>query len=128
LNNYRCFGILDGHKGNNSMYEFKEGKNFLKTNLLILSICFIKIDLVKCLQINGSRLVTGSRDKTIRQWDLSKLISHPESVTNLSELSFTSTASIPEANGLSNVGDNCWIASLEGHSGSITCLHFENNS
>ncbi|CAG8645952.1 377_t:CDS:10 [Funneliformis caledonium] len=82
--------------------------------------------LVKCLQIDGSRLVTGSRDKTIRQWDLSKLVSHPESVTNLSELSFAS-ALTPEANGLANVGDNCWMASLEGHSGSITCLHFENN-
>jgi WD40 repeat protein len=82
------------------------------------------IDVVNCLQVNGSRLVTGSRDKTIRQWDLSKLISHPESVTNLSELSFAS-ASIHE---LSNVGDNCWIASLEGHSGSVTCLHFENSS
>ncbi|CAB4409880.1 unnamed protein product [Rhizophagus irregularis] len=98
LNNYRCLGILDGHK-----------------------------DVVNCLQVNGSRLVTGSRDKTIRQWDLSKLISHPESVTNLSELSFAS-ASVHEANGLSNIGDNCWIASLEGHSKSITCLYFENNS
>ncbi|CAI2170902.1 7057_t:CDS:10 [Funneliformis geosporum] len=98
LNNYRCFGALDGHK-----------------------------DLVKCLQIDGSHLVTGSRDKTIRQWDLSKLVSHPESVTNLSELSFAS-ALIPETNGLTNVGDNCWITSLEGHNGSITCLHFENNS
>ncbi|GBB95007.1 hypothetical protein RclHR1_02460027 [Rhizophagus clarus] len=98
LNNYRCLGILDGHK-----------------------------DVVNCLQVNGSHLVTGSRDKTIRQWDLSKLISHPESVTNLSELSFAS-ASVHETNGLSNVGDNCWISSLEGHSKSITCLYFENNS
>ena len=79
------------------------------------------------MQVNGSRLVTGSRDKSIRQWDLTKLISHSESVTNLSELSFAS-ASIHETNGLSSVGDNCWIASLEGHSKSITCLHFENNS
>ena len=79
------------------------------------------------MQVNGSRLVTGSRDKTIRQWDLSKLTSHPEYVTNLSELSFAS-ASMHETNGLSNIGDNCWIASLEGHSRSITCLHFENNS
>lgn len=71
--------------------------------------------------------MTGSRDKTIRQWDLSKLISHPESVTNLSELSFASV-SVHETNGLSNVGDNCWLASLEGHSKSITCLYFENNS
>ncbi|CAG8440302.1 6265_t:CDS:2 [Acaulospora colombiana] len=90
LSSYRSLGILEGHEG-----------------------------VVNCLQLKGRHLVTGSRDRTIRQWDISKLALRNESVTNLTELNFKS-GSAPEQNGLSFVGEDCWLATLEGHGGSVS--------
>ncbi|CAG8782795.1 14403_t:CDS:2, partial [Acaulospora morrowiae] len=79
--------------------------------------------IVNCLQLKGHHLVTGSRDRTIRQWDISKLALPNDSVTNLAEINFKSGSTSEH----SFNGENCWLATLEGHSGSITCLHYDNS-
>ncbi|CAG8609617.1 3241_t:CDS:10 [Dentiscutata erythropus] len=95
LANYQCLGILDGHKG-----------------------------IVNCMRMDRNHLITGSRDCTIRQWDISK-VSPPTKVKHVSEIKFNQNTTSNE-NGLSFVGDDCWLATLEGHTGSVTCLHYEN--
>ncbi|CAG8457484.1 10489_t:CDS:10 [Diversispora eburnea] len=96
LSSYRCLGILDGHEG-----------------------------IVNCMQLVGSHLVTGSSDNTIRQWDTSKSVLPNEPVTDLmGKLNFHSELST-ENNESSLIGDNCFLATLVGHSGSVTCLHYD---
>ncbi|CAG8481932.1 11197_t:CDS:2, partial [Dentiscutata heterogama] len=86
LANYQCLGILDGHKG-----------------------------IVNCMRMDRNHLVTGSRDCTIRQWDISK-VSLPPKIKHISEVKFNQNTTSNE-NGLSFIGDDCWLATLEGHTG-----------
>ncbi|CAG8517825.1 12555_t:CDS:10 [Ambispora gerdemannii] len=119
----KYMGILDGHEG-----------------------------IVNCLQVNGNHLFTGSSDRTIRQWNLDK-ISHKTSSTAISHLSspllrgnglehYDNHEEISheeishgeisheeimheENNDHENIGENAWMATLDGHSGEITCLYCE---
>ncbi|CAG8491437.1 5509_t:CDS:10 [Ambispora leptoticha] len=112
----KCLGILDGHEG-----------------------------LVNCLQINGNQLFTGSSDRTIRQWNLDKLShqtsSTPSSLSSpslrgnglerdssyevISHEAFNHEENNEHENKLENIGEDAWIATLEGHTGEVTCLYYE---
>ncbi|RHZ53296.1 hypothetical protein Glove_443g71 [Diversispora epigaea] len=100
LSSYRCLGILDGHEG-----------------------------IVNCMQLVGCHLVTGSNDNTIRQWDISKSVLPNESVTDsmekLNSQSLQSELSTENNESSSLIGDNCFLATLVGHSGNVTCLHYD---
>ncbi|CAG8571694.1 7431_t:CDS:2, partial [Paraglomus occultum] len=102
LNTNKCVGLLDGHK-----------------------------DIVTCIKIHDNRLITGSKDKSIRQWNLSLLSQsdmlavlphcHYKSISSSAKSSFDMT----DDDTLENIGETVWVATLEGHSGEITCLHHE---
>jgi division protein 1 len=110
LTTFKCLGQLPGHE-----------------------------DYVECMQLEDHTLVTGSRDNTIRMWNLTDL-QHPpqrdsssrssspspsESSRNLmtddfDDYSRSSTDTL-------NVLDSCWTNTLNGHTGSVTCLYFEDS-
>ncbi|KAG9299538.1 hypothetical protein G9A89_020709 [Geosiphon pyriformis] len=108
LTTYQCLGILDGHE-----------------------------DIVNCLQFSENLLFTGSKDRSIRQWDISKVpsLNTPKNTSNLISSSSSSSSRINGYRSNENllnisdyepetIGENSWIATLEGHSGEVTCLYY----
>ncbi|KAG0006705.1 Mitochondrial fission protein [Modicella reniformis] len=111
LTTFKCLGQLPGHE-----------------------------DYVECIQLAQHTLVTGSKDNTIRTWNLADL--------NYSQNSRSSSPSPSESSLYSNningkaveaevdeysrpssetleFLDKCWTSTLSGHTGSVTCLYFE---
>lgn len=96
----KCLGNIEGHQG-----------------------------LVRCLQLDDARLLTGSDDSTIKYWDLS-LIDATASSSSISSFSVFSSA--PSSPSLAPVDQNNGLITesftLEGHQGEITCLFADSNS
>ncbi|KAF9947537.1 Mitochondrial fission protein [Mortierella alpina] len=96
-------------------------------------------DSVECMQLQQDILVTGCRDHAIRVWSLADL-SHTLAAGSTSPVSSDASGTLNNTNGdLSDevedssrltteavgVLDNCWISTLSGHTGSVSCLYFE---
>lgn len=104
LTTFKCLGQLPGHE-----------------------------DYVECMQLEDTTLVTGSKDNTIRMWNLADLHhlqdsrssspSPSESSRNLADEDDYSRSSTDTL----NVLDSCWTNTLNGHTGSVTCLYFEDS-
>lgn len=95
---------------------------------------------VECMQLSQNLLLTGSRDSTVRTWNLADLnhsqnsrssspspsesslysgnINGKAAETETDEYSRSYTETIESL-------DKCWTGTLNGHSGSVTCLYFE---
>ncbi|KAI8056509.1 WD40-repeat-containing domain protein [Gilbertella persicaria] len=84
----RCLGNLEGHNGN-----------------------------VRCMQLKEARLLTGSDDSTIKQWDLSLI----RPLTSSSSSVFSSEPSSPSLTAVDG-GIVTETFTLEGHSSEITAL------
>jgi len=111
LTTFKCLGQLPGHQ-----------------------------DYVECMQLEDNTLVTGSRDNTIRMWNLADL-HHPqdsrssspspsESSRNSNDISAKMTDEDDYSRSSTdtlNVLDSCWTNTLNGHTGSVTCLYFEDS-
>ncbi|KAF8939713.1 Mitochondrial fission protein [Dissophora ornata] len=111
LTTFKCLGQLPGHE-----------------------------DYVECMQLAQHTLVTGSRDNTIRTWnlaDLNHVQNSRSSSPSPSESSIYSNNingkfvetdmdvySRPSAETI-EVLDRCWTSTLNGHTGDVTCLYFE---
>ena len=111
LTTFKCLGQLPGHE-----------------------------DYVECMQLSQNTLITGSRDSTIRTWNLADL-THAQATRDRSPTLSDSSSSSGRTNGRGSpdmldaysrdsmdtlaVLDNCWTNTLSGHTGSVTCLYFE---
>ncbi|KAL1917150.1 uncharacterized protein VTP21DRAFT_4806 [Calcarisporiella thermophila] len=122
LADYRCLGTLDGHS-----------------------------DMVRCLQLEGKRAITGSRDRSIRVWDLERMgheePAYPQDEAPIRSQTESSTLE-DEADGAgerkgkgresaeapvasiapASKGVQTCTSVLEGHMGEVTCLYFEGNT
>lgn len=93
----KCLGNLEGHQG-----------------------------LVRCLQLDDARLLTGSDDGTIKHWDLS-LIDASSSISSFS--AFSSAPSSPSLTATdSNNGLINETFTLEGHQSEITAIYANQHS
>ncbi|CAG8473752.1 9841_t:CDS:10, partial [Cetraspora pellucida] len=133
-----CIKVLEGHDDMILCLDFDKPYGTLVTasldstlrlwdltNYQNLGILDGHKGVVNCMRMDKRHLVTGSRDCTIRQWDISK-VSSPSKVKQISEVKFNQVSTSSE-NVLPFIGDDCWLATLEGHTGSVTCLHYEND-
>lgn len=94
---------------------------------------------VECMQLAQSSLVTGARDYTIRTWNLADLNHNQDSRSSSPSPSESSLYSgnvngkaaeldtyeySPYTQTIESL-DKCWTSTLRGHTGSVTCLYFE---
>ncbi|KAG0209295.1 Mitochondrial fission protein [Mortierella sp. GBA30] len=117
LTTFKCLGQLPGHE-----------------------------DYVECMQLTQHTLVTGSRDNTIRTWNLADL-NHAQAQQHGSRSSSPSPSDSSSGSNHINgkavdtegddytrpsmetieVLDSCWTSTLNGHTGNVTCLYFEDD-
>ncbi|RUS15615.1 WD40-repeat-containing domain protein, partial [Jimgerdemannia flammicorona] len=114
---YKCLGALEGHSGR---------KSASITDPQTLSS---HPDRVRCIQLTDKRLLTGSDDWSIKQWDLSLL---PPSRSRSPSLSSTaSTMSTPLGSPTASSFDQrpletlrgCDVGTFDGHNGEVTCIY-----
>ncbi|KAF9930299.1 Mitochondrial fission protein [Linnemannia zychae] len=111
LSSFKCLGQLPGHQ-----------------------------DYVECMQLTQNMLVTGSRDNTIRIWNLAD-VTHAQATRDRSPAHSDASSISSKSNGGSpdmqdiysrdsmdtlGVLDDCWIDTLNGHTGPVTCLYYDN--
>ncbi|KAF8934660.1 WD40-repeat-containing domain protein [Dissophora ornata] len=110
LSTFKCLGQLPGHQ-----------------------------DYVECMQLIQNTLVTGSRDNSIRTWNLADL-NHAQAMrggsptpSDYSSRSDKVNGGSPDLMGYSRSSidtltalDNCWTSTMNGHTGPVTCLYYEN--
>ncbi|KAI9018687.1 WD40-repeat-containing domain protein [Phycomyces nitens] len=104
LHRSRCLGTLEGHTS-----------------------------LVRCLQLDNTRLITGSDDGTIKQWDLSVVSApSPSSVSSFSV--YSSEPSSPTLSAFTTPDEviplpsECYLGSFEGHLAEVTALYADENT
>ncbi|KAF9173083.1 Mitochondrial fission protein [Mortierella sp. AD010] len=108
LSTFKCLGQLPGHE-----------------------------DYVECMQLTQNTLLTGSRDHSIRSWNLTD-INHAQATLGGSPVPSESGSPLEGVNGSSSTEeysrasidtmitlDNCWTNTLFGHTGPVNCLYFE---
>ncbi|KAF9363533.1 Mitochondrial fission protein [Mortierella sp. NVP85] len=95
---------------------------------------------VECMQLSQNLLLTGSRDSTVRTWNLADL-NHSQNSRSSSPSPSESSLHSGNVNGKAAETetdeysrsytetieslDKCLTGTLNGHSGSVTCLYFE---
>ncbi|KAF9115725.1 Mitochondrial fission protein [Mortierella sp. AM989] len=113
LTTFKCLGQLPGHE-----------------------------DYVECMQLTQHTLVTGSRDNTIKTWNLTDL-NHAQNSRSSSPSPSESSQYSNNINGKSaetdlddysrpsvekiEALDRCWTSTLDGHTGNVTCLYFQDD-
>ncbi|RKP27262.1 WD40-repeat-containing domain protein [Syncephalis pseudoplumigaleata] len=74
---------------------------------------------IYCLQLEGERLFTGSQDRTIKHWELSRLPGKEEGAHRRKKTIRDAAQSEQPT------GDPCLVNTLTGHTDAVTCLHFD---
>ncbi|KAI8095729.1 WD40-repeat-containing domain protein [Thamnidium elegans] len=137
-----CFKTLEGHKDDVICLDFNHPRGMMVSSSMDGTVrawdlyrnkCLGSIEghqgLVRCVQLDDARLLTGSDDGTIKHWDLS-LIDATASSSSISSFSVFSSA--PSSPSLTAVSSSSGLLNesftLEGHQGEITCLYADRNS
>ncbi|KAJ3328259.1 hypothetical protein HDU76_010286 [Blyttiomyces sp. JEL0837] len=94
-------------------------RNWVKGNYSVRSIQGHG-DSVYCIQFDPYRIVSGSRDKTIKFWDVQSALASPASAVSVAGV--VSPAPPPPAGSSSPVGP---YRSISGHAGSVLCLQYD---
>ncbi|KAI9304031.1 WD40-repeat-containing domain protein [Cunninghamella echinulata] len=138
-----CFKSLHGHERGILCIDFNDPKGQLVSSSLdgTLRVWDLRNgrvcgqldghhNLVRCLQLDDMRLITGSDDGKIKQWDLSDVSNAP---TPVSADSFSGYSSAPASPSLApqKMNDNntpltlntSCVSSFDGHQSEITALH-----
>ncbi|KAI7897660.1 WD40-repeat-containing domain protein [Cokeromyces recurvatus] len=121
-----CFKILEGHTDDIVCLDFNHLKGMLVSSALDGTVkawdlyrkrCLGNIEghsgIVRCLHLNEARLLTGSDDSTIKQWDLSLI---PSPIMPSSSASSVSSVSAIDG-GIVNE-----TFTLQGHQSEVTVL------
>ncbi|KAF7725664.1 Mitochondrial fission protein [Apophysomyces ossiformis] len=137
-----CFKSLHGHDESILCLDFNHAKGILASSSLdgtvrvwdlVSSRCIGTLEehasLVRCLQLDDSRLLTGSDDGSIKQWNLSA-ITPAQSTSSVSSFSgFSSMPSSPTLSACTAAEDflptlsNCCVGVLDGHQESVTAIY-----
>ncbi|CAO3634041.1 unnamed protein product [Cunninghamella blakesleeana] len=135
-----CFKSLHGHERGILSIDFNEPKGQLVSSSLdgtvrVWDLRHGKIcgqldgyhNLVRCLQLDDMRLLTGSDDGVIKQWDITDVSAAPTPASTESFSAFSSAPASPSLtpqkdNTPSTLNKSC-VLTLEGHKSEITALH-----
>ncbi|KAI8088765.1 WD40-repeat-containing domain protein [Halteromyces radiatus] len=135
-----CIMSLRGHDGGILCVDFNRPKGLLVSSSLDDTIRVWDLrngrscgrleghtNLVRCLQLDDMRLLTGSDDGSIKQWDLSEISSAPTPASRDSFSEFSSAQASPSlspvvSDDVSSLNDYC-VASFDGHQGEVTAMH-----
>lgn len=133
-----CFKTLEGHTDDVLCLDFNHPKGMLVSSSMDGTVkawdlyrnrCLGNLEghtgVVRCLHLNEARLLTGSDDNTIKQWDLSLIPPPPQSFSGSSV--FSSTPSSPSLTAIDG-GIVNESFTLEGHQGEVTAIDANQSS
>ncbi|KAG0237687.1 Mitochondrial fission protein [Mortierella sp. GBA43] len=95
MSTFKCLGLLPGHE-----------------------------DYVGCMQLSQDTLATGSRDNSIRTWNLANLV-HVQVTGEGSQVANGDGGDSKHSTDTPRVLEDTWTSTLQGHTGPVTCLYFE---
>ncbi|ORX59430.1 WD40 repeat-like protein [Hesseltinella vesiculosa] len=134
------FKTLSGHEASILCVDFSHKKGTLVSSSLDHTvrvwdlrrgICSGQLDghtnVVRCLQLDDMRLLTGSDDGLIKQWDISALSQAPTPISMESFSNFSSAQASPSSSPVVRAQDapppNYCISTLDGHQAEVTAMH-----
>ncbi|KAI8072794.1 quinon protein alcohol dehydrogenase-like superfamily [Gongronella butleri] len=134
------FKTFSGHDASILAMDFTHRKGTLVSSSLDHTVrvwdmrrghCYGQLDghsnLVRCLQLDDMRLLTGSDDGTIKQWDISAMLQAPTPASPESLSGFSSAQASPSLSPVVNddaaaIADCCQFT-LDEHKAEITALY-----
>lgn len=130
-----CFKTLEGHTDDVICVDFNHPKGMMVSSSMDGTVrawdlyrnkCLGTLEghqgLVRCLQLDDARLLTGSDDGTIKQWDLSLIEASSSSIS-----SFSSAPSSPSLTAVDGGLINETFT-LEGHQSEVTAIFASRNA
>ncbi|KAI7888207.1 WD40-repeat-containing domain protein [Mucor mucedo] len=133
-----CFKTLEGHTDDVICVDFNHPKGMMVSSSMDGTVrawdlyrnkCLGTLEghqgLVRCLQLDEARLLTGSDDGTIKQWDLSLIEASSSSISSFSV--FSSAPSSPSLTAVDSGLINETFT-LEGHQSEVTAIFADRNS
>ncbi|ORZ25860.1 WD40-repeat-containing domain protein [Absidia repens] len=140
-----CIKSLHGHEGSILCVDFDHSKGTLVSSSLDDTLrvwdlrqgrCCGQLDghsdMVRCLQLDDMRLLTGSDDGTVKQWDLAGISSAPTPASTDSFSGFSSAQASPSLSPVipddTPSSNGYCVSTFDGHQGEVTAIHADSSN